>query len=84
MVFYCAGNFDKYIETIAEFLEFDATQYVCGHLNKIGTRDEMIQAMEFAEDVKKAAAVRISSNCMFSLLPFFVHKDCTNSVLNCH
>jgi hypothetical protein len=39
-------------------LEFNATQYVCGHINKIGSRDEMIQAMEFAEDVKQAAAVR--------------------------
>jgi hypothetical protein len=52
-----AGNLDKYIETIEKFLEFDADKFVCGHLNKVGTRAEMEQALEFVQDVKKAAQV---------------------------
>lgn len=55
-----AADFGKYIETIDRLLEFDADNFVCGHLNKVGTRAEVLQTLEFTEDVKKAAEVRAS------------------------
>lgn len=57
----CAGNFENYLLTIEEILEFDAELFVCGHLNKVGTRTDVLQGHEFAEDVKQAAAVRFVS-----------------------
>lgn len=54
----CAANLENYIESVEQFLEFDAQHFVCGHLNKVGTRTEVEQSLEFVRDVVKAANVR--------------------------
>lgn len=53
--FAVASNFEQYIESFEGFLEFDAEHYVCGHLNKVGTRAEVQQGLEFVRDVVQAA-----------------------------
>lgn len=53
----CAASLEAYIETIELFLEFEADHFVCGHVNKAGTRAELEQLLEFVNDVVKAANV---------------------------
>ena len=65
-----AANFEQYIAAFEDFLEFDAEHYVCGHLNKVGTRAEVEQGLEFVRDVVQAANVRLSYVFCLRFLPF--------------
>lgn len=54
-------QFNGYQQTIDEFLEFDADKYVLGHLNRVGTREDVLNAKEFAADVLQAATDALST-----------------------
>jgi glyoxylase-like metal-dependent hydrolase (beta-lactamase superfamily II) len=63
--FAVAQSFAQYVQTMERLLEFDADKFVCGHLNRIGSRDDIAKQKEFVLDVEAAAVETLAS----ALLP---------------